>query len=142
METRQTAKALIYCPGQTFLFVAGKRGIWNLPGGGIDPGETALRALLREADEEVQGLSACITPPVETFSVQGPTTHADGTTKTAHWRVFQANLLVPAHALVIAAGSEITDITTLTPQECLAHTNMSALAQMAVRTMLQSAQGR
>ncbi len=133
MEIRYTAKGLVGCENKKMVFVAGKRGMWNLPGGGIDEGETAKDAFLREADEEVDNFSDHFTDPVEAFTVQGPTTSADGVRKLAHWVVFESALLIPSSKLSVPADSEITAITAFTPEECLGHPNMSDLAKSAVR---------
>lgn len=133
MEVRQAAKGLIACDDyRKYLFVAGSRGMWTLPGGGIDKGETAKQAFLREADEEVDNLSTYISEPKETYRLEGPVTTSTGIRRIAHWVVFSSTLLVPHTQLTIPEVSEITDIDAFTPQQCVNHDNMSSLAKFAV----------
>lgn len=133
MEVRQAAKGLITCDDyRKYLFVAGSRGMWTLPGGGIDEGETPKQAFLREADEEVTNLSSYLSDPKETYRLEGPVTTSAGIRRIAHWIVFSSTLRVPHTQLTIPERSEITDIDAFTPQECVNHDNMSVLAKFAV----------
>lgn len=133
MESRFVAKGLISCENnEKLVFVAGKRGMWNLPGGELEVGETYYDAFIREANEEVERFSSYITEPVECCRVKGIVTPSDNTRKMTYWRVLRASLLVPHNILTIAEGSDITAIAAFTPEECLRHDNMSKLAQKAV----------
>lgn len=65
---RDAASAVVLRGGEVLLIERGKgaaAGIWSLPGGHIEPGETAFRAALREIREEtaiaaeLEGYLAC-----------------------------------------------------------------------------------
>lgn len=70
-RVRPRAAAIITRPGQVLLHRAEGDAFWALPGGGIEPGESASEALVREMQEElglavVPGALACV---VENFFV-------------------------------------------------------------------------
>lgn len=50
---RLSVKALIVRDGKVLLTVEDEDDFWSLPGGGIDYGETAQEALVREMSEEI-----------------------------------------------------------------------------------------
>lgn len=61
-ETRQGASAVILRGDRVLLVERGRApamGLWSFPGGHVEPGETALRAALREVREET-GLDVAI----------------------------------------------------------------------------------
>ncbi len=133
MEIRVSAKGLVSCGDQSFVFVAGRRGMWNLPGGGINSGETADMAFIREANEEIANFSNISTSPVNAFTIEGQVTSDNDVSLLARWVVFRAALIVPSAELSIPENSEITAITTFSADECLQRNNVSKLAQSAVR---------
>ncbi len=134
LRRRYAGKGLISCDdNERYVFVAGRRGMWNLPGGGLDPGESYKDAFLREADEEIENFSSMMTDPVEVCRVKGIVTPANRSREMAYWKVFRASLLVPHALLSIAEDSDITGITAFTREECLTHNNMSELAKEAIR---------
>ena len=70
LRVRQRAAALIQSEGRVLLHRVVGDAFWALPGGGIDAGETAAQALVRELQEELgqpvePGALACV---VETSS--------------------------------------------------------------------------
>ena len=133
MEVRKAAKGLISCDDYSkYLFVAGKRGMWTLPGGGIDADETPKEAFLREADEEVDMLSSYISSPQEAYSLKGPVTTSEGVRRIAHWFIYRANLMIPSSELTIPADSEITALAAFSAEECVTNDNMSILAKYAI----------
>jgi ADP-ribose pyrophosphatase YjhB (NUDIX family) len=50
---RTSAKALILDEGGRFLLMLEKKGVWELPGGGLDFGENPHECLVREIQEEM-----------------------------------------------------------------------------------------
>lgn len=136
MEIRSAVKGLVTTEDSKILFVAGKRGMWNLIGGGIDPGETADQAFMREIEEEVTGMSRSIDSPRRLFDIEGKITTAEGVHKLARWTVFKTGLIVPFKEIAGYKSNEITAVTSLTPDECFASRNMSDLAKLAVAKSL------
>jgi 8-oxo-dGTP pyrophosphatase MutT (NUDIX family) len=70
MSTR--ALAVCYRPtsaGVEVILVRSRRGLWTVPGGRIDPGETAEGAAVRELREEAGVVGASIGPPVTSVRV-------------------------------------------------------------------------
>ncbi|WP_255593979.1 NUDIX hydrolase [Acidovorax sp. sic0104] len=72
-RVRLRAAAVITRPGQVLLHRAEGDMFWALPGGGIEPGESAAQALVREMHEELgaavePGALACV---VENFYAYG-----------------------------------------------------------------------
>lgn len=68
---RAAASTAVFRSGSVLLVERGKgprRGIWSLPGGHIEPGETARAAALRELDEET-GVRAEITGLLDVHDV-------------------------------------------------------------------------
>ncbi|WP_018351992.1 NUDIX domain-containing protein [Longispora albida] len=52
-ELRVTGRAIVFREGSVLLTASGAgQALWHLPGGGIDPGETAAEATIRELAEE------------------------------------------------------------------------------------------
>ncbi|MBB6563020.1 ADP-ribose pyrophosphatase YjhB (NUDIX family) [Acidovorax soli] len=84
---RLRAAAVIQRPGQVLLHRAEGDAFWALPGGGIEPGESAGEALVREMQEELgltvrPGVLACV---VENFFVYaGVAYHETGLYLQAH----------------------------------------------------------
>ncbi|NTW89531.1 MAG: NUDIX hydrolase [Candidatus Moranbacteria bacterium] len=50
---RTSAKAMILDEGGRFLLMLEKKGVWELPGGGLDFGESPQQCLAREIQEEM-----------------------------------------------------------------------------------------
>lgn len=76
-RVRLRAAAIITRPGQVLLHRAEGDAFWALPGGGIEPGESASEALVREMQEELglavlPGALACV---VENFFVYAGTAY-------------------------------------------------------------------
>jgi 8-oxo-dGTP pyrophosphatase MutT (NUDIX family) len=55
--------------GAEVLLVRSRRGLWTIPGGRVDPGETPGRAALRELREEASVVGASVGAPVTYVSV-------------------------------------------------------------------------
>jgi 8-oxo-dGTP pyrophosphatase MutT (NUDIX family) len=133
---RLAAKAVVSIDRNRYVFVAGQRGMFNLPGGGVETigtrTESYQEALDRELQQEIGiGLSA-LSGLVQVGPVKGLTTPADGTTRPTRWMVFRGQLEQPFDTLAIPAESEITAIAGLTLSECIEYPNMSELARQAV----------
>ena len=76
-QVRQRAAALIQSEGRVLLHRVVGDAFWALPGGGIDAGETAAQALVRELQEELgqpmePGALACV---VENFFTYAGTSY-------------------------------------------------------------------
>jgi len=135
MRTREAAKGLIRVDGgRDLLFVAGSRELWNLPGGGIKPGETTKRALYREIQEETSASLWQLAEIQPVFDMEGETTCADGTSYQTTWKVFSGRLTVPLSNLVIPPNSEITDMRAMSPEVFMSipEEQMSELARRTV----------
>ncbi len=130
---REAAKIILSTEDDDIVFVAGKRGMLNLPGGGIDEGETPEEALLRELEEETGLRGEDIISLEKVLELQGPITPADGTKKIARWTVFAAGIHQPIEKLSIPTASEITAITTLKEKQCLAEPRVLRMAKAAIR---------
>lgn len=99
--TRDIARALVFDPkGRLFLigYVAsrdldparpGERVFWFMPGGGLDPGEDHLTAVVRELEEEIGVAKAPIGP--EVARCEGPFGLFDKP-RLAHERYFAVHL--------------------------------------------------
>lgn len=142
-EVRRAAKVLLRADDEKLVFVAGRRGMFNLPGGGIDSvvtsdgvrEEAAMSALYRELQEELGIHENQVRDVEEVCGTWDIVTPERGRAKLAVWSVFMGTLDIPASELVCPGDSEITAIETMTPAECLAHPNMSKLAKHAIRHM-------
>lgn len=127
---RQASKAILHTPENKIVFVAGKRGMLNLPGGGIDAGESSTTALYREIHEELGLEPHDIRKLEELGGTWGEVTTTSGEARRAVWHVHEGNLLIPAEGLT--PSNEITGVRLLSADECLRHDNMSMLAKQAV----------
>lgn len=127
---RRASKIILHTPEDEIVFVAGKRGMLNLPGGGIDEGETSTTALYREIYEELGLKPQDIETIEELGGTWGDVTTADGEARRAVWHVHEGGLLLPLQELV--PSHEITGVQLLSAEACLNHDNMSALAKRAV----------
>lgn len=138
LEKRPAAKGLITTGDDLLIFVAGKRGQLNLPGGGYNPAdESAEDALFREVREEL-GITPDLLDDVKKafpIPIEGVTTSAEGIQRLASWTVFEASLIIPAGELAIQTDSEITAMATVSTRECQDHPNMSNLARFTVLTV-------
>ncbi len=69
---RQTAKGLLWTPDrERVLALQTPSGLWTLPGGGIDIGETARQAFGRELREELPGVLVYDVSKAPIMSVEG-----------------------------------------------------------------------
>lgn len=126
----RTASKLLMRTGEgKFVTVAGKRGMLNLPGGGIDSGETPYDALMREVHEELGVDPGQLRNAYEVGATWGKVTTEDAVGRLAVWHVFSATFTGRLDSLEPA--NEITDMKLLTRPEICAHENMSRLAKQA-----------
>ncbi len=138
MEVRRAAKGLItYSDGSIVVVKGAKSGRWNLVGGGIKTDETPEQAFRREADEEIVDFIKQIGNLNEqTGIIRGEITTAKGIKLLAAWTLFKAELQSSPTDLQIANPDEISAITTMTFEQCLAEQNMSMLAVQAISRYL------
>lgn len=131
-EVRPAAKVIIRDQDNNVIFVESRKsGIFNLPGGGIDPGESPVAAALRELDEEIGVKKSHLTDFALRTTVSGPV--ALGQRELLlHWTVFEAGLAIPASELVIPERSEIKNIHCLESDVFAAHEKRSNLAHRAL----------
>lgn len=138
---RRAAKAILTREDtDEIIFVAGKRGMMNLPGGGIDNTlidgimqyESPEAAARRELEEEIGLGNEQVPYLTEIGATWGDVTTASGKELLAKWSLFSGQLAVEPHTLVIPENSEITAIEWMTPRECLNHPNMSKLAVQSI----------
>lgn len=132
MDIRPAAKGIIRCADNSIVLVAGKRGRFNLPGGGIEAHESELDAFYRESCEELDLEPHDLGAVQESFCLQDEVTTDAGIRKIARWTVFKATLLIPTTALHIPHSSEVTAIETCMPAALQNHPNISRLARTAV----------
>ena len=133
LPVRETAKIVLETADGDYLFVAGKRGKLNLPGGGIDTGETAEKALLRELYEETGIDTDKISDLRQVIDLRGPITPANAPQRIAHWTVFAGKTSMSAAELSIPSDSETTEITSLSASECLRDQRVLAMAKTAIQ---------
>lgn len=131
-EVRPAAKVIIRDQDNNVVFVESRKsGIFNLPGGGIDPGESPVDAAIRELYEEIGVKKAHLTDFALRTTVSGPV-NLGRRELLLHWTVFEAGLAIPTSELVIPERSEIKDIHCLESGVFAAHKNKSDLAHRAL----------
>lgn len=130
LVAREAAKGILYTPDGRIVVVAGKRGMFNLPGGGLDDNEAPETALYREVYEEL-GVSVNDLTDVRSIGgTWGIVTPESGISKKAVWHLFEGTLRIASEEL--QCSSEITAVDSLSVSEIIDHPNMSKLAQQAV----------
>jgi 8-oxo-dGTP pyrophosphatase MutT (NUDIX family) len=132
LVVREAAKAVL-CSGDTILLVAGPSGRLNLPGGGIDPGESEHNALYRELKEEL-GLDHDHLRGLEHAGVtEGIVTPRDGRRLLARWSIFVATMDLPLQELTL--GYEVSHAERASRVDLLQYTSpyVSDLALKAVQ---------
>lgn len=132
LEVRPAVKIALSTHAGEFVVVAGKRGMRNLPGGGVNKHELPIRALRRELNEELSiGIGHDYVSNIELRgAVWGDVTTTEGYAKQALWHVYSGKLEIPTDCLAIS--HEITAMEVLTRDEIQNHDNMSILAKQAL----------
>ncbi len=130
LATRQAAKGILYTNDERIVVVAGKRGMWNLPGGGLKPDETPESALNREISEELGVNANDLTGLDYIGGTWGVVTPEFGEAKRALWHLFTGELR--RDSTNIRYDNEITGVDLLSRTEILKHNNMSELVKYAI----------
>lgn len=131
MPVRAAAKAVLFS-GDNVLLVAGHSGRLNLPGGGIDPGETPLRALYRELDEELGLGHDHLRGIEEAGAIEGVVTSRGGMRMLARWSIFIAQMDLPLEELPL--GEDILYAERVPREDVLQYT-APYISDMALRTV-------
>jgi 8-oxo-dGTP pyrophosphatase MutT (NUDIX family) len=129
--TREAAKGILYVPDGRIVVVAGKRGMFNLPGGGLDDGEMPHQAFMREVREELNLTESELTNVRAVGGTWGMVTPESGVSRRAVWHVFESELQQDVSDLTFS--NEITAIDCLTVEEIKQHSYMSDLAKQAMK---------
>ncbi|MES2875905.1 MAG: NUDIX hydrolase [Patescibacteria group bacterium] len=131
MTVRPAAKAVLYS-GNDCLLVAGRSGRFNLPGGGIDDGETARTALYRELAEELGLEHGHLSGLEEAGTVEGIVTPRDGSQVLARWTIFIAKMVIPVQELI--PGEDIFIVERVSRETALQYTSPH-ISNLALRTI-------
>lgn len=131
-EVRPAAKVILYDDDKNLVIVESRKsGIYNLPGGGIDPKESPVEAALREIEEEIGLKRSSLANFVLRTTVSG-LVPVGARELLLHWTVFEAGLTMPASEIVIPSKSEIKNVHCLEPSAFAAYDNKSDLAHQAL----------
>jgi 8-oxo-dGTP pyrophosphatase MutT (NUDIX family) len=131
-EVRPAAKVILYDEDRNLVIVeSAKSGIYNLPGGGIDPRESPVEAALRELEEEI-GLKESNLANLALRTTVSGLVPLGRREMMLHWTVFEAGLTVPVSEIVIPDESEIKNVHCLEPSAFAAHDRKSDLAHQAL----------
>lgn len=138
IRERKTAKLLLETsPSEwekgapTYVFVAGKRRMVNLVGGGRKPGETSLQTLERETPEEI-GISLDEVVDLERardLDVKGSVITAHGELRIARWKLYTGRLAIHSSELQIPKSDDVTEIITGNAEAIVNHPRVSMLAR-------------
>lgn len=142
LPIRKAAKGIITLrdnPEQIVL-VAGSRGIFGLPGGGVHRGETPHQAFYREIGEELGIEPAHLTEPYELFETEGKITTRHMRPTTAKWVVFLARLKVPFEQLQSPNRREVTKIAAVALEACLVEQDIHDLTKQAISQYVETPQ--
>ncbi len=129
LPRRRAAKLLLFTDSDRIVTVTGGSGWVNLPGGGIDKGETSHLALSRELNEEI-GLTIRHMEGLEELGEVSGQVTSGGRQLIAEWTVYGANLIVPVRELYPSA--EIKRCDTSDRAELIMSPRVSRLAKQAI----------
>lgn len=112
----------------TRVLVIHRKGVWDLPKGKLDPGETVVECARREVREEL-GID-----DLRVVDLLGTTEHRyaeDGTerVKTTWWYLMETD----ATAFRPQASEQITEVAWMTPEEAAARLGYDTLREFVVR---------
>lgn len=111
METRVAAKIIVPMGNISYLFTEGSSGRLNLPGGGLNYGESPRDAAIREFYEETNfELPVRALKPLKVLSNLSLSS-SHGEPIRADWHVFEVNRHEPGMTLDhLEAGNEVTQL--------------------------------
>ena len=138
MIRHSAAAKLVLRSPEGIVLPYGESGRYNLPGGGIDDGETPLDALSREIDEEL-GCSVSAMAPVWLGERTFLTTDKTGEPQLRRWNIFVGHTgmkLADFHC-----GDDIQGVTALTPEELYSNSRVTASTKFAVALAISAARG-
>jgi hypothetical protein len=136
VKPRPAVKGIIPVENDRFIFVAGKSGRLNLPGGApiAADGNDPIKTFLRESTEEIGlgGNDLSNVRPAFPFPLRGAVTSCEGVAGLAVWTVVKTDVCEVENELYVPSGSEVTDITCLSAEQCFTQPDMSGLAKAAI----------
>lgn len=132
LPIRNAAKAVLYS-GNTIALVAGKSNRFNLPGGGIDEGESAERALFRELYEELGLEEEHLTDFSYVGKAECVVTSGRGEKMLARWMIFSAQMDIPEAELLLGEDIELFERVSRETALLYTHPHISQLASHAIR---------
>lgn len=133
---RPTAKGILWTPDRRILTVRTQSDLINLPGGGIDTGESPYEAFIREIKEELPGFIPVGVPVDPVDVVVGGISRG----RLARWHVFEGGILLPIDKEPRTLGqipAENQYFELFKPKELLSRNNITELARVAVENSLQ-----
>lgn len=134
LERRYAAKGLVLLPNGLLILAAGKRGKFNLFGGGIKEPETPWQAFVREIGHEGGIKEESLRGTRELEKVDGEITTSRGIRMVADWTLYMTMYHGPQDQ--VRPGHEITATAFMRPEAALESDRVLDLAKKAIRNNL------